>query len=36
MVSFNTTMVQMIEIFQWLKCLSEKKAGCNLFFNCHW
>jgi len=29
--SFNTTMVQMTEIFPWPKCISEKKNDWKLY-----
>jgi len=29
MVSFNTTVRQMAEMFQWPKCPSKKKTGCK-------
>jgi len=29
MVSFNATVGQMTEMFQWLWCLSEKKSSCK-------
>jgi len=31
--SFNTTMVQMTEIFPWPKCISEKKKRLKVISN---